>query len=217
MIHLPYVVMAAESQTEARESTPDVDENYDWTQDEGLTNTFYIPKSRFQSSYTYEKYCQQMYNQGYMDESYNWTLAAQRYINNMSVETYNALDEDARELVKEHIEDGSMKPEDSPYITAEEKARLTQGKPNTDNNETSETTASPKPSEPNVTPEINDEDDANSIDKKDDATVNDEKQQKEDSAQQEKGGISVVIERTLMALFVLAVVLIGYYIYRRQF
>ena len=97
-------------------------EDDDWLN--GLTNTFYIPRSRFMTDYDYELYCERMYNQGYMDDNYEWTPAAQNYINNMTPENYDALDTEARALVQERIENGDMKASDSPYITYEERQEL---------------------------------------------------------------------------------------------
>lgn len=93
----------------------------EWSPEGELTNSFYIPKSRFMSSYDYAEYCQKMYLQGYMDEDYEWTSAARNYINNMTVDNYNKLDQDARAIVQRRIERGEMKKSESPYLTAEER------------------------------------------------------------------------------------------------
>lgn len=88
---------------------------------EGASNSFYVPRSRFMSSYDYEIYCERMYNHGYMDENYEWTPEAKTYINNMTTENYEALDQAARVLVEERIENGTMKRSDSAYLTYEER------------------------------------------------------------------------------------------------
>lgn len=86
--------------------------------------TFYMPESMFQSSAEYERYCKRMYNQGLMTEDYEWTSAAKAYINDMSEENYEALEEDARAVVNDRIEKGQMKASDNPYLTYEEREKL---------------------------------------------------------------------------------------------
>ena len=70
----------AESQTEETEIEENTEENeekndYTW-------NTFYVPKSQFMTESDYEAYCESMYNLGYMDEHYEWTSAAKKFIEN---------------------------------------------------------------------------------------------------------------------------------------
>lgn len=49
-----------------------------------LTQGFYLPKSSFRSDESYQDYCKQMYNFGYMDKNGNWTPSAKNFINNQT-------------------------------------------------------------------------------------------------------------------------------------
>ena len=99
--------------------------------EEGVTQSFYRPKSTFRTAYDYEQYCKSMYDYGYMDEDYNWTPAAQDFINNKTVETAIAVDENARAIVQKRVEDGEIAEEDNPYLTYDEKQKILEKKAET--------------------------------------------------------------------------------------
>lgn len=118
----PCTVSAADiNSSSTEESTAGDDE--DWTENE-ITNSFYVPKSAFHSDYDYEEYCKRMYNNGYMDEYYNWTDEALDYITNPTKEKSEALDESAKALVEERVEEGKIAPEDNPFLTYEEREAI---------------------------------------------------------------------------------------------
>ena len=71
-----------------------------------------------------EKYCERMYNYGYMDKDYNWTPAATNVINNMNASNMQKLDENAKQIVQERIDSGEMEAIDSPYLTYDQKQEL---------------------------------------------------------------------------------------------
>ena len=99
--------------------------------EEGVTQSFYRPKSTFRTAYDYEQYCKSMYDYGYMDEDYNWTPAAQDFINNKTVETAIAVDENARAIVQKRVENGEIAEEDNPYLTYDEKQKILEKKSET--------------------------------------------------------------------------------------
>lgn len=184
--------------------------NEEYGNDEELTNTFYIPESSFQSEYDYQDYCKRMYNQGYMDENYEWIPEAQDYIKNMNVNTYNILDKKAREIVKERIKDGDMKPEDNPYITYEERQQIINenGMPA----ETDTDTSKPNETENknNYTQNTAEEDTA--TEETMSPSVKEEAQPEE-----EKPSTWDTIKKVLLILAIFGIVIGAYAIYKRQF
>lgn len=198
-----FVFAEETSESETQNTNNNIDDT------EELTNTFYRPKSSFQSDYEYQDYCKQMYNQGYMDENYEWIPEAQDYINNMNVKTYNSLDEKAREIVDERIKNGDMKPEDSPYITYEERQRILNkndaitSNDNNNNQNVQETTENVEKQESN-----------NDI-VSEPETISET--QTEEQAEPKKQSTWDVIKRVLLIITIFGIVIAAYAIYRRQF
>lgn len=187
-----------------------VEEKNEEQNNEELTNTFYIPESSFQSEYDYQDYCKRMYNQGYMDENYEWIPEAQDYIKNMNVNTYNILDKKAREIVKERIKDGDMKPEDNPYITYEERQQIIN-----ENRMPAETdTDTSKPNETenknNYTQNTAEEDTVTEETMSPSAT-------EEAQPEEERPSTWDTIKKVLLILAIFGIVIGAYAIYKRQF
>lgn len=167
------------------------------------SNSFYMPKARFMSSYDYEEYCQRMYYYGYMDENYEWIPEAQTYINNMTDENFDVLDEKARALVDIRIENGEMDITDSPYITKDERDEILAQR------ESSQAEVSPTPEEQQVSvPEP-----SGNIGPMD--PVEAEETPEPEPEQNSGGGSSV--NRIIMIILIAAVLVGAYVIYRRQF
>ena len=173
----------------------------------GFTNTFYTPKSRFRSDYEYEKYCERMYNQGYMDEDYQWTPQAKTFINNMTEKNYNTLDKAARELVEERIENGDMKKSDSPYLTYEERQEAL-----AEEAAMQESSGSPTPQ----SEDFDDLDDNKDLDDSEEDMEMDPIEKEAPTSEPEPDSGSMV--RLMIFAVIAIIVAIGAYIvYRRQF
>lgn len=214
LAHSCIYVSAQSNETKVEEDTSATNGDYDFLKDETVTETFYIPKSRFMSDYDYEKYCEDMYNRGYMNKLHEWTPAAQEYINNMTPETSKALDEDAKAIVEERIESGEMQPEDNPYLTYDEKQAIIKEKEATSDNpvEVPDKTITETPTE---TPSISESPTEVPDEGIDDAQ--DEKTDNEDEVQTQKDSGFNIVKTIVIGLGIIIIIIIGVYIYKRQF
>ena len=65
-------------------------------------STFYVPKSMFQTTEAYEDYCIHMYELGYMNGQFEWTDAAQAFIDDpQNLDVAEALEEDRQRILSE--------------------------------------------------------------------------------------------------------------------
>lgn len=208
---------------EKKESTSDIDDSatngdYDYTEYEEYTQSFYRPKSLFQSSYEYEEYCKRMYNMGYMDSDYDWTPAAQNFIDNMTGDNMKALDKNAKEIVQQRIKDGEMKEEDNPYLTYDQKQALSgensKDSQTEDSENVSDSTNSEQSSDTstdsNAASDMSTSEDDNSI------TVTPEEQQGEQE-DEKPSSLANRIKLVFMVLLATGIALVTYSIYKKQF
>ena len=165
----------------------------------------------------YEKYCERMYNYGYMDKDYNWTPAATNVINNMNASNMQKLDENAKQIVQERIDSGEMEAIDSPYLTYDQKQELIK-KQEQESQQQSTGEGSEEGSlietETSATPEaeISEEPiEENAITKVPDEQQEQEEQKPEENKTRNTIGWVVII------LFFTIIATIAYSIYRRQF
>lgn len=217
-----------ESVSDSSQSNENVDDSatngaYDYTKDEEYTQSFYMPKSSFHSDADYKRYCQNMYNMGYMNSDYEWTSDAQNFINNSTGDNMKTLSQNARNIVEDRIKSGEMSYEDSPYLTYDEKQKITSGKATYDevlsdrnttgnNEESSDTKNSEEPTEtPVVTNEPEDEEAFTN--EAETPTVTPEEQEPEEQLE----GSSFGIFRTvIMVALVLFIAIGSYFIYKKQ-
>ena len=169
--------------------------------EEGVTQSFYRPKSTFRTAYDYEQYCKSMYDYGYMDEDYNWTPAAQDFINNKTVETAIAVDENARAIVQKRVEDGEIAEEDNPYLTYDEKQKILEKKAETQS-ETQSEMQSETQTEETMSTEI----------KETQKETETESQQESQATSSKWRFISYII----VAVFIGIAGILGYSIYKKQ-
>ena len=219
---LSFKTVYVHAENEDKEESAQVDDSainggYDYTQYEELTQTFYIPKSSFMSSYDYEKYCERMYNYGYMDKDYNWTPAATNAINNMNASNMQKLDENAKQIVRERIDSGEMKAVDDPYLTYDQKQELIK-KQEQESHQQSTGEGSEEGSlidtETSVTPEaeISEEPaEENTV------TKTPDEQQEQEEPESEENKTRSTIGWVVIILFFTIIAAIAYSIYRRQF
>lgn len=190
--------------------------DYDWTEEEEQTQTFYRKKSTFQSSYDYEIYCEEMYKLGYMTKNHEWTSAAKDYINNMTQETFEALDIDAKEVINQRIEDGELAPEDNPYLTYDERQELIKEKEEENNNQ-----SDVNESENNEGAETEDNTDTDIVEEENKENEEDNKNEQEkvetEEAKEEEKTSGNTINRVMMVIFAAVIILGAYYIYKKQF
>lgn len=193
--------------------------DYDYTQYEELTQSFYIPKSSFTSSYDYEKYCKKMYSYGYMDENCNWTAAATNAINNMNAQNMQKLDENAKQIVQDRIDNGEMDAVDNPYLTYDQKQALIKQQEQESHQQStgngSDENGSLIDTEVSVTPEI--EISEEPIIDNPDITKSQEEQSNQEELPQEKNKTTSTIGWVVIVLFFTIVAAVAYSIYRRQF
>lgn len=200
------------------EDTSATNGDYDYTKDEEYTQSFYRPKSLFQSSYEYEEYCKRMYDMGYMDSDYDWTPAAQDFIDNMTGDNMKALDKNAKEIVQQRIKDGEMKEEDNPYLTYDQKRALSgensKDSQTEDSENASDSTNSEQSSDTstdsNATSDMSTSEDDNSI------TVTPEEQQGEQE-DEKQSSLANRIKLVFMVLLAAGIALVTYSIYKKQF
>lgn len=193
--------------------------SYDYTEDEPFTQGFYREKATFQSDYDYKDYCRNMYNYGYMDKNGNWTSSAKNFINNQTSENMKALDDNAKEVVEQRIENGEMSFEDSPYLTFEEKQKM-------EKEEAKEATQQSDGTGTKDNDSLLDNDDSDgSSDSESDTTSSDYEDESdidadeeddsiEEPAQQKKGGL---LGKVIMVILICGIAIVSYSIYRRQF
>ena len=193
--------------------------NYDYTQDEELTQNFYRPKTAFSSDVDYKRYCQNMYNHGYMDENYKWIPSAQNFINNMSAENMQILDDDAKQIVQERIDEGKMSYEDSPYLTYDEKEKMAAQQEQTANQQNTEGNGS--------------EDDGSMIGNEENTDITEAPEESSDEAKnnvteqdtnetenkegKETSKTGKVFSYTIIILCITGIAAVAYSIYRKQF
>lgn len=194
----------------------------------GFDNSFYVPKDRFQSSYEYDEYCKRMYKEGYMDVNKNWTPAAQDFINNPTQGELNQLTEDRKELIQERIDNGDMLPEENPFLTYDEREAIIKdreaGKLPSPSGFTEEELHEYQSSETNeeqLEKEAQ-EDFEQELEKeqeellKQEAEINDAEAKAKEKEEKDKG-VWGIISKIIIAAGIAAIILIGYYIYKRQF
>lgn len=180
-----------------------------------VTESFYIEKSSFSSSFEYEKYCQKMYNYGYMDDNYNWTSEARQCINDMTKENMDKLSTAAKSLVNERIETGKMKKSDNPYLTYEEKQQALKEEAETSATEAVSPVQSPTDgSDEIINEDINDEGSSLNINDDNEQSAVAEEKKEDDVVQSSTSHIITIIFIILVGLII---ILGGYYIYKRQF
>ena len=217
---LSFSVYAAENDVE-EENVDDSATNgdYDYTQDEELTQSFYRPKTAFSSDVDYKRYCQNMYNHGYMDENYKWIPSAQNFINNMSAENMQTLDDDAKQIVQERIDEGKMSYEDSPYLTYDEKEKMAAQQEQTANQQNTEGNGS--------------EDDGSMIGNEENTDITEAPEESSDEAKsnvteqdtdetenkegKETSKTGKVFSYTIIILCITGIAAVAYSIYRKQF
>ena len=212
-------VYAAEQSKDSKETKIyDIDASAH-TDDDELTQGFYLPKSSFRSDESYQDYCKQMYNFGYMDKNGNWTPSAKNFINNQTSEKMKALDDNAKEVVEQRIEKGEMSFEDSPYLTSEEKQKM-------EKEEAKEATQQSDGTGTKDNDSLLDNEDADSSDNSESDTISsdyedesdmdadEEDDSVEEPAQQKKGSL---FGKIIMAILICGIAIVSYSIYRRQF
>ena len=189
--------------------------DYDYTQYESHTKSFYMPQSYFASSYDYEEYCKKMYRYGYMDSNYNWTDDAETYINNPNEKNYEILDKNAKQTIQDRIDRGIMNAEDNPYLTYEEKQAIIKQKEQEENQQSDGDGTNDDESiveqEASVTPEITEytEQPEQAVTK-----VPDEEKQE---TTPETNKLGKTISYTIIVFVIAIIAAIAYSIYRRQF
>lgn len=189
--------------------------DYDYTQYESHTQSFYMPQSYFASSYDYEEYCKKMYRYGYMDSNYNWTNDAETYINNPNEKNYEILDKNAKQTIQDRIDRGIMNAEDNPYLTYEEKQAIIKQKEQEENQQSDGDGTNDDESiveqEASVTPEITEytEQPEQAVTK-----VPDEEKQE---TTPETNKLGKTISYTIIVFVIAIIAAIAYSIYRRQF
>ncbi|PWY60535.1 hypothetical protein DMI82_04220 [Blautia sp. BCRC 81119] len=186
----------------------------DLNEDDELPDTFYRPKSTFTSSYDYEEYCKEMYRHGYMDENYNWTPAAQNYIDNMNAETLETLNKDAKGTVEQRVADGEMKQIDNPYISYDEWKRLSEenSKNKNSKNESNADTQTESESSSEGNAEISESP------SKDDNTITVTPEEEQAEKEDEKpSSLANRIKLVFMVLLAVGIALVTYSIYKKQF
>lgn len=200
-------------------------------------DTFYMPKEYFQSTFEYKEYCKRMYKDGYMDESYNWIPEVENYLNNPTEERNEIAYEARKSVIQKRIDEGKMLPEESPFLTYDERQSLIKQR---------EEGKLPDPPKPKYTDEeLHDflvkqnqnggsenienvtDDESEEINQKNEDDENTiiqiEKQQKEQEeekereAMKEEGGVWGIVSKAIIAVGAVILILIGYYIYKRQF
>lgn len=203
------IVFAADEESSQNEEIEDDDVGGD---------TFYRPKSSFMSSDEYNKYCEEMYKHGYMDENYNWSSAAKDYINNMTEENNQAAFEDGKATVEKRIKSGEMKLEDNPYLTSEELKKRQKAQQETD---TQEDEVPVTDAEDGSLSDDGLEDSNEDYEEADDDIydMSDEQDEQEDEnpeefTQQKKGGL---LGKVIMIILICGIAIVSYSIYRRQF
>lgn len=217
---LSFSVYAAENDVE-EENVDDsaTNGNYDYTQDEELTQSFYRPKTAFSSDVDYKRYCQNMYNHGYMDENYKWIPSAQNFINNMSAENMQILDDDAKQIVQERIDEGKMSYEDSPYLTYDEKEKMAAQQEQTANQQNTEGNGleddgSMIGNEENT--DITEDPEESSDEAKNNVTEQDT-DETENKEGKETSKTGKVFSYTIIILCITGIAAVAYSIYRKQF
>ena len=203
------IAFAADEESSQNEEIEDDDTGGD---------TFYRPKASFMSSDEYNKYCEEMYRYGYMDENYNWSSAAKDYINNMTEENNKAAFEDGKATVEKRIKNGEMELEDSPYLTSEELEKQQKAQQETDTQEDEvpvtdaedDSTSDDELEDSNEDYEETDDDIYDMSDEQDEQ----ENENSEEPAQQKKGGL---LGKVIMVILICGIAIVSYSIYRRQF
>ena len=203
------IAFAADEESSQNEEIEDDDTGGD---------TFYRPKASFMSSDEYNKYCEEMYRYGYMDENYNWSSAAKDYINNMTEENNKAAFEDGKATVEKRIKNGEMELEDSPYLTSEELEKQQKAQQETDiqEDEVPVTDAEDGSMPDNEFEDSNEDYEETDDDIYDMSNEQDEQEDEnsEEPAQQKKGGL---LGKVIMAILICGIAIVSYSIYRRQF
>ena len=141
-----------------------------------------------------------MYNMGYMDSDYDWTPAAQDFIDNMTGDNMKALDKNAKEIVQQRIKDGEMKEEDNPYLTYDQKQALSEKNSKDSQTEDSE----------NASSDMSTSKDDNTIT----VTPEEEQAEKED---EKPSSLANRIKLVFMVLLAVGIALVTYSIYKKQF
>lgn len=189
--------------------------DYDYTQYESHTQSFYMPQSYFASSYDYEEYCKKMYRYGYMDSNYNWTDDAETYINNPNEKNYEILDKNAKQTIQDRIDRGIMNAEDNPYLTYEEKQAIIKQKEQEENQQSDGDGTNDDESiveqEASVTPEITEHTEQS----EQEVTKAPDEEKQEPMSETNKLGKT--ISYTIIVLAIAIIAAIAYSIYRRQF
>ena len=212
-------VKAETVETNEEESTKNDDSaingDYDYTQYESHTQSFYMPQSYFASSYDYEEYCKKMYRYGYMDSNYNWTDDAETYINNPNEKNYEILDKNAKQTIQDRIDRGIMNAEDNPYLTYEEKQAIIKQKEQEENQQSDGDGTNDDESiveqEASVTPEITEHTEQS----EQEVTKAPDEEKQEPMSETNKLGKT--ISYTIIVLAIAIIAAIAYSIYRRQF
>ena len=212
-------VKAETMETNEEESTKIDDSaingDYDYTQYESHTQSFYMPQSYFASSYDYEEYCKKMYRYGYMDSNYNWTDDAETYINNPNEKNYEILDKNAKQTIQDRIDRGIMNAEDNPYLTYEEKQAIIKQKEQEENQQSDGDGTNDDESiveqEASVTPEITEHTEQS----EQEVTKAPDEEKQEPMSETNKLGKT--ISYTIIVLAIAIIAAIAYSIYRRQF
>lgn len=189
--------------------------DYDYTQYESHTQSFYMPQSYFASSYDYEEYCKKMYRYGYMDSNYNWTDDAETYINNPNEKNYEILDKNAKQTIQDRIDRGIMNAEDNPYLTYEEKQAIIKQKEQEENQQSDGDGTNDDESifeqEASVTPEIT------AYTEQPEQAVTKVPDEEKQETTPETNKLGKTISYTIIVLVIAIIAAIAYSIYRRQF
>lgn len=212
-----------ESEENSKEDDSAINGDYDYTKDEEYTQSFYRPKTTFRSDMEYKNYCKRMYDMGYMDSDYEWTSAAQDFINNSTGANLKKLDKDAQQIVEDRIESGEMSYEDSPYLTYDEKQKIANGESTYDEvlanrNITSEKGNSASENQnDDLTPtatEIPEDIETSVDDEISSPTITPEKETIEDA---ETDNSLSLVKIVIMSAIIVLITFVSYFIYKKQF
>lgn len=183
---------------------------------ENCGDTFYVPKSAFRSQKDYEAYCKEMYYMGYMNEDYEWTTEAKRYIkypNNKEIT--DTLNESAEKIREERKEKGL----DVPYMTAiDENGNISKIQEEPESEDGTYQTEPKQEGQAGVQTQV----ETNKKETENDKVQESSTEQEEASQQmeEEKSSLSFIlnlISKAVMVFAVFAIAIGAYSIYKRQF
>lgn len=183
-----------------------------------LTQTFYMPKAMFRTDSDYADYCQRMYQYGYMDSNYNWTDSAQSFIANQTMENAQKAGEEAKAIVQQRVEDGEINEEDNPYLTYDEVQQVLKKKAEQASEQSTGDGSQPEYI-PDTTEAESDYHDMETEPQEGWPDIEETEKESETEQVKEQTGMTLgtIISYVIIAIFICAAGLIGYWIYRRQF